>query len=614
MNRRIVFGIVLSLATTFAGRAFAAGFPFASEAERTGFLKALAEQDRRYDPEEHMIRRPFSSPGYHTTLKGGYVHPTRDSLNYAVALLDSGEPERLERAEAILRRVIALQDQNPESRTYGIWSWFMEEPLAQMSPPDWNWADFCGTQLLQVAIDHLDRLPADLQREVRESILHACRSIQKRDVKPGYTNIAIMGAYVTHVAGELFGEPEILAYGKMRVKRFYDYTMESGSFSEYNSPTYTIVAIKEITRLMQHVKNPTSRKMIEELNRFAWRHMAVRFHPPTKQWSGPHSRCYRTILGRDAPEFIQRATGGAVTYMPPADAYESLDAHRLNSECPKAFFHYFTKLDEPRIEREVFKKASGKQPAVVGTTYLHPKFSLGSVSVGDTWNQRRPLLAYWKTPGGGAGALRVQLLHDGYDYASGRFFSVQDKGDVLAAIGFATDGGDTHVSLDRIKDGTIKAKDLRLRFLFEGDINDLVLPETFFRNAELDLRGVKASICISEAIFDDRRLAFESGRDDRSAWLDCVLYNGDEREFDFRDIKEAAIVYAISMTPKSARAAVDNQPLDVRISHADGNLTAEWKIDGVPNALKLTVPVKPDRSSSLGAASTGQIGGVDAWK
>ncbi|MBN2316104.1 MAG: hypothetical protein JXM79_19410, partial [Sedimentisphaerales bacterium] len=101
---------------------------FSSQQQKDAFLKALGEQDERYDPVERMIRRPFSSPGYHTTLKGGDVHPTRDSLNYAVALLDSGEPERIEQARQILRRVIALQDQDPNSRTYGIWSWFMEEP------------------------------------------------------------------------------------------------------------------------------------------------------------------------------------------------------------------------------------------------------------------------------------------------------------------------------------------------------------------------------------------------------------------------------------------------------------------------------------------------------
>ena len=130
---------------------------FHSAEEKRGFLEELEEMHQQYDPRENLIQRPFSSPGYHTTLKGGTVHPTCDSLNYSVALLDSGDPAHLKRACDVLRRAIGLQDQNPANPTYGIWSWFMEEPLEQMSPPDWNWADFCGTQLIQIALDHRDR-------------------------------------------------------------------------------------------------------------------------------------------------------------------------------------------------------------------------------------------------------------------------------------------------------------------------------------------------------------------------------------------------------------------------------------------------------------------------
>jgi hypothetical protein len=141
------------------------------------------------------------------------------------ALLDSGDPERLARACDVLRRLLALQDQAPDNRTYGIWSWFMEESLEQMAPPDWNWANFIGVQSLQVALDYWDGLPEDLQAGVRDGLEHACRSIMRRNVGPGYTNIALMGIYVTLVAGERFEVEDFLRYGKERLRRFYDYSM-----------------------------------------------------------------------------------------------------------------------------------------------------------------------------------------------------------------------------------------------------------------------------------------------------------------------------------------------------------------------------------------------------
>lgn len=574
---------------------------FSSPQQKDAFLKALAEQDERYDPVERMIRRPFSSPGYHTTLKGGDVHPTRDSLSYAVALLDSGRADSLERAEQILRRVIALQDQDPGSRTYGIWSWFMEESLEKMSPPDWNWADFCGTQLLQVAIDHADRLPADLQKQVRESILHAGRAIKRRNVGPSYTNIAVMGAYVTLVAGELFGDAELAEYGKARLKRFYDYTFEQGSFSEYNSPTYSIVAIKELSRMLRHVKDPELQKLLVELNRFAWRHVARHFHPPSRQWAGPHSRCYATLLGDGTLAFIQQATGGKVRFLPEDKALESLDEHRIRPACPEDLFHYFTELPELRLEVETFARNSADQHDIIGTTYLHPDFTLGSVNVGDLWNQRRPVLAYWKTDEGVV-AMRLRCLHDDYDYSSASIFTIQDKGDILGAVVFATDRGDTHISLDRIKDATIKAKDLRVRLEFEGAIARMQLPLTSCGRIGINFE-------IAHAVFDDYPVKMEIGRDDNTARRDVVLYHGPEKDINFAEMAEAAVIFTLSLSTRPG-STPDNQ---LSITTDQSKVIANWSRPGSPT-MSLTIPAKPLPTSRQRAAASAKFGSTNPWK
>jgi hypothetical protein len=587
---------------------------FSNDTERRGFLAALEKRDADYDAKEKMTRRPFSSPGYHTTLNGGMVHSTRESFSYAVALLDSGDAKRLARAVDILRRVIALQDQDPNSKTYGIWSWFMEEPLAKMSPPDWNWADFCGTQLLQVARDHMQRLPQDLQDDVRKSILHAAQSIKRRNVGPGYTNIALMGAYVTLVAGEMFDVPELADYGKTRLKAFYDYTLPDGSFSEYNSPTYTIVAITEISRMLNHVQDKKSQEMLEELNRFAWRHVARRFHPPTRQWAGPHSRCYRTLLGEGTLAFIQRATGGKTHFMSDEEAAVSLDACRVRARCPDDLVHYFTSLPQARQEKETFVKGGENRPATIGTTWLHPQFALGSANLSDLWNQRRPLIAYWKQDMGIA-ALRLQCLHDGYDYASGALFCVQDKGDLLGGVTFVTDGGDTHGSLDRVKNATIKAKDMRLRFELEGKVDRIRLPNNpdIKQPIRLTLGDVACDLQFAHAVFGDFPIAMETGHDDKSAWLDLVLYRGEQRDISFRDLSEAAVVFALSMNPKSKAPESKDVFSGFSFSRGRGKILATWRRSGQLE-LHLTIPEKPAPFGSLRSAASGTLGGEDAWK
>jgi len=608
---------------------------FSSPEQRVAFDKALAARDSAYDPAEKMIRRPFSSPGYHTTLKGGYVHPTRDSLQYAVALLDSGDLERCKRAQDILRKVISLQDQDPKSKTYGIWSWFAEEPLDKMSPPDWNWADFCGTQLLQVAIDHTDRLPEDLQQKVKDSIIHAAYSVKRRNVGPGYTNIALMGTYVTITAGDLFGDAELLEYGRTRLRSFWDYTSTHGSFSEYNSPTYTVVAINEITRMLRHIKDSDSRELIEKLNRFAWHHLARRFHPPTRQWSGPHSRCYRTLLDHSSLAFIQRATQGKVAFVPESQAQESLDAHRLRAECPPDFSHYFTDLPAPRLEIETFDKGGAAPHDIIGTTYLHPDFTLGSVNVADLWNQRRPLLAYWNTEAGVV-AMRLRCLHDDYDYSSASIFTVQDKRDVLGAVVFATDRGDTHISLDRIKDAAIAAKDLRIRLQFEGPIDNLTItphPSTTGNpgaqrqplGASIEHRAssiennqssiinrkwlvssapLSIEFTIPYAVFDDYPIKFETARKSGEAFIDIILYSGPQRQINFNKISEAAVIFTLSLNPQSKIADPNSKS---SIVNSKSILSASWR------NLSLTIPTKPMQTTPQRSAASATANNKNPW-
>ncbi len=582
---------------------------FSSPQQKAGFLKALSEQDARYNPAEKMIRRGFSSPGYHTTLKGGYVHPPRDSLNYAVALLDSGEATPLKRAQDILRKVTSLQDQDPNSRTYGIWSWFAEEPLEKMSPPDWNWADFCGTQLLQVAHDHMHRLDDELQQEVKDSIIHAAYSIKRRNVGPGYTNIAIMGTYVTLTAGELFGVDELTDYGKKRLKRFYDYTFEQGSFREYNSPTYTVIAIEELSRMLRHVKDPASQKLLRKLNRFAWYHLARHFHPPSRQWAGPHSRCYATLLRDSTLAFIQRATNGKMNFLPESEIFESLDAHRIGAECPPDLFGCFTDLPSPRLEVETFARNAPDKHDIIGTTYLHPDYTLGSVNISNLWNQRRPLLGYWKTDAGPV-AMRLRCLHDDYDYSSASIFTVQDKSDVLGAVVFATDRGDTHISLDRLKNATIKAKDLRLRLQLEGAVANLKIPSKAALNRSLQFSSgpVTCDFQIAHAVFGGYPIKTETSRDGNTAWLDVVLYNGAQKDINFAEISDAAVIFALSIaTQQKARTSSIEHP--VNTNHwTPGRITATW------HNMSMTIPTKPMKTSAQRANASAERNGQNLWK
>ncbi len=513
-----------------------------------------------------MLRSPFTTPGYHTKLSCKEVHRIRESLMFGVALLDTTIADNYVVAARVFRKVLSLQDTDPSSATYGIWSWYLEEPLAKMSPPDWNWADFCGAQLLEALLTRRDRLEASLAADMDRAVIHAARSIERRNVKPDYTNISIMGAFVTLATAESYGLPDLHQYGMGRLGRFFDYTREQGAFSEYNSPNYTRVALNELLRLRRYVRDPEARKMVDELYDFAWKDIAIHFHAPSGQWAGPHSRSYQNFLPSGAAALFRDATGGRFPYVNDEPSLVD-ERHRMPHVCPPHLVHHFLELKEPRTLRSRFLRAT---PDLVGTTHLEGGYSLGTINYGDLWNQRRALLAYWGTPEAPA-YLHLRFLHDGYDFSAAHLFSVQREGKALCGISFATDGGDTHVFLDPIRDGTIVAKDLRLRFDLGGIAPgiEIAAPTSLSEPFRLATGNIHLQFAAPVACWGEKCGYWESGRDGDRAWLDVVLYSGESRSFNLGELSEAALVVAVDISadflpsePVSAARTADNYQVE----------------------------------------------------
>ncbi|NOU95836.1 hypothetical protein GC093_21805 [Paenibacillus sp. LMG 31456] len=562
-------------------------------------LRRLDSWHKEYTPEVKMVRKPFRTPGYHSTLKNvDYTHPTREALIYALALLDSGLPDNIVRASEILEKVIGLQDQNRENSTFGIWSWFMEEPLTMMAPPDWNWADFCGKRLVLAEQRHSELLSPALREQIRYALFCACDAIIKRNVGPGYTNIAIMGAFVTLLTGEVYGHKPYADYGLERLRKFSDYTKELGTFQEYNSPTYTIVAIEELASIHTATSLAEAKELSAGMLDVAWRMVAEHFHAPSRQWSGPHSRSYSTVMTPEVLSFLQMASGGVLSLRANEDIIYNLDWYGNEIHCPEMYLPAFQHTETSTILQAIHKDESGR--TVNGaTTYMNGPISVGTFSKDVMWNQRRNLLGYVQNSESFS-YIHLRFLHDGYDYSSAIYSSAQQQGDILFGIGFCTNGGDTHISLDLI-DGVIETSDLRLRFEIGGSLEQ-VEAQNFETNAESITVQVAASTMNVKALFaafDGEQLGWELTRDEQKLYLDYVLYAGERKSFDFRSIQQALLVFAFRLSEG------DGGMLDASAGYADDEANAA--LDGSTQAnevhaefrtvnginLKLELPLKP---------------------
>lgn len=410
--------------------------------------KSLEVTDQLFDEQVQLLAFPTSFHDYHSKYNGK-VHRLHNSLVYAVALRKYNV--NTDRADRIIEEVLKHQDLRQDSPYFGLWPWYLEESIDEMSPPDFNYADFCGKELALSVIYGYDK------EKVREALEAACTCIIKRDVQPSYTNICILGAFVTLLVGQIFDNPTFFSYGKNRLKKFLEYNR----IDEYNSPTYAKISIEELTNIKQHIDDAECKDMANELlNRF-WKMVMEHFHSPTRQWAGPMSRAYSTFLKPEIYDELCMSVYGADYDSGVVNG--SLNYSNTPFTCPEQYRHYFDQFEEPR---EICDQYNGVDLAY---TYMTQQYALGSFSKSDMWNQRRPLIAFWDENGLPC-SLTVRLLHDGYDFCAGELKVEQKKGIAEAKLTILSEGGDSHNDLDRIVDGKIMARDFRLSFCFENAV------------------------------------------------------------------------------------------------------------------------------------------------
>lgn len=545
--------------------------------------KELRESDEHYDAGRKMIWMVTKEKHYHSDLDSGVrVHDTRGSIQYAAALLRMNDTASIARGVDILKTILPLQEKDTSRAFCGVWPYYPEDPLAgRKAPVDYNWADFISVSLIDIMLNAPERIDNDLKQQVREALILAAHAIMKRDVKADYTNICIMGTYVCYVVGNLYEQPDIKNYGQKKLAYFYNFTKESKGFTEYNSPTYTVVAMNELLRMKLAITNPADKKMVDELYNLCWSMIARHFHQPSGQWCGPNLRAYNDLLTPELKQLFFYASNGQVN-LPGEYLHQPrvLEPHQI----PPALLHYFLEPDLPRTETDTFTVGKyqvknhatfpdGEMKAqdITGKLYMQQRYALASVNQGYLWNQCRPLIAHWGSPEHPS-YLRVRFLHDQYDFAAVHIKSVQDSSTVLSVLNLAYNGGDRHPNLDRLKDTTLAAADLRLRIETGGDISASSFSLSTVNKRELQFSSgdLRMLVQVPYCNWNGEDGHWELGAAGDKKWADYVIHSGSRKVFDLRAMKEAVIGLSLSVAagqqlpkPQDIKVIADNKYLQL---------------------------------------------------
>lgn len=552
--------------------------------------KVAARKGPTFDP---ILKLLFVTPTLktHANLPPGVpVHVTRDTLYLACSILKDDDASLYPAAQAILANLLTMQDTVPSSPTYGTWPRAYELPLATDSKPDLNWTAFFGEALLDLRLAHPERLPNTLRDSVDQAIDVAARATlarTDRHADPGYTNIAIKGATLACLASQLSKSADLKASALAKLQGIVEYTHRHGDFTEYNSPTYTWVVVNALQTLRRYTTDPEIRSQAQKLYHLAWEGIALHYHAPSGQWSGPCSRSYFDLLGPEN-EFAKALPKALQASSDELSVPEDLCPLFSPSSLPRTVIRNYYLANNPPKGTLVNGELLGILP-LVGTTRLTPEFALGSISVGDFWWQKRAVIAHWGDRAN-PGYFRLRFLSDDKDFQAPVIASVQSDGRVLSAISFPTDGA--RYNYDRLRGGKLATSLLRLRFEFGGAGRSAILsaPAKPGAPVQIEFGTARMTLQLPLISWGNSKIQYKIGGDSHTAWLDLILYDGAPTEIDFNKLKSASIVIALEFSGNSSAPTASSLP-SVDIQGNDAEIV--W------NGLALRAPLTPATKETL---------------
>lgn len=515
-----------------------------------------------YDESDGLLWEELDEKNYHTAVEQGVIHRTRENLSWIPAVVCWNSEIGKEIACKTIPQVLALQDQNPESQTYGIWPYLFEEPLDKMKNPDWNWAAFLGGGLITIWNECRQFLPEKLLSDMKEALRCACESIVRRNMSVDYTNISLMSAFVLTVGGELLENEELREYGIELLEKQLDFVEKNGGYAEYNSPTYGMLDIEETGKILYYAKDKRALELAEKLHGLAWKVFAEHYHEPTGQIAPPHARCYEDLQNADIRTMITIGTQGRCYLEKEENWNVNLLWPFMELRCPEEYEKYFKPLAEPRVQEEEFYQGYDPiqndeirvliekgTPALKSYTYLHPDYCLGSFRWHDMWNQRRPLMAYIRTENGIA-RFRARCMHDDMDFAGAVMENIQFKNAAAGGISFVTDHGDYHYILTPLENGAMEAESLSIEFTVAGDVEGAAITSCGEDGYLFSVGECEIELHIFRACFGENKVWTEVIDTPEQKGVRLNLYQGARTKIDFHEIEKAYLLYGMEIRKK----------------------------------------------------------------
>ena len=229
--------------------------------------------------------------------ENGVFHESRAGAGLAAGLVINGAPQDLALADKVLSVVLNCQERRQDDPHTGNFYWMIEDEVVF----DLNAVEFCLEHLIPMMIVAGDRLSAATQARVLDAIRLGLQEIEHLNVLIAYSNITVLDILNTSLGGELLGDARLAARGYRKLIEWMALTDANGIPFEYNSPTYTMVTIRTLKKLVDHVKDRDTLIRARTVLARMGISVGLHIHLGSQRWAGPHSRVYHPTVLCETP-------------------------------------------------------------------------------------------------------------------------------------------------------------------------------------------------------------------------------------------------------------------------------------------------------------------------
>jgi len=319
---------------------------------------------------------------------------TRGATYSALGLLWRDGTHDRSAAASILRGVLDLQyEDGPDSKLHGVWRRRQGE-----NDHDSNWREFVGCGLTLILETFPDRLPEDLVSDIRAALLRAADGAARRNVGAGYTNIALMSAFLLDYVGTKQGRDDLRQAGQEKAEAIYELFSRHNTFNEYNSPTYYGADLMALALWREHACSERMRELGRSMEADLWRDIGMFYHAGMQNMCGPFVRAYGMDMTRYCALtglWLALAVGEpSLSPWPSEGGY-----HQGERIYGPVFAILRPQVPEdvmPHLRRFVgsrsFERTFGETKA---TVLIEKNLMMGAATLKRRWDQHHPATIYW---------------------------------------------------------------------------------------------------------------------------------------------------------------------------------------------------------------------------